>query len=38
MAPDILARLQRVEDAHAVLPPSPHVGRVMGLRVKPTTR
>ncbi len=38
MAPAILDWLARVQEAHAILPPSPHVGRVMGLRAKPTTR
>jgi acyl-CoA thioester hydrolase len=38
MAPEIQAFLARVEKAHAALPPSPHVGRVMGLRARPTTR
>ena len=30
--------LAQVEKAHAALPPSPHVGRVIGLRSRPTTR
>jgi acyl-CoA thioester hydrolase len=38
MAPEVQAFLARVESAHAALPPSPHVGRVMGLRARPTTR
>jgi acyl-CoA thioester hydrolase len=38
MAPEIQAFLARVEKAHAGLPPSPHVGRVMGLGARPTTR
>jgi acyl-CoA thioester hydrolase len=38
MAPEIQEFLARVEKAHATLPPSPHVGRVIGLRGKPTTR
>lgn len=38
MAPEILAFLARIQAAHAVLSPSPHVGRVMGLGVRPTTR
>jgi acyl-CoA thioester hydrolase len=38
MAEEIQAFLARVEKAHAALPPSPHVGRVMGLRARPTTR
>jgi acyl-CoA thioester hydrolase len=38
MAPEVQALLARVEEAHAALPTSPHVGRVMGLRAKPTTR
>jgi acyl-CoA thioester hydrolase len=38
MAAPILERLARVRDAHATLPPSPHVGRVIGLGAEPTTR
>jgi hypothetical protein len=38
MAPEIQDFLARVEKAHAVLPPSPHVGRMIGLRARPTTR
>ena len=38
MADEVQALLGRVEKAHAALPPSPHVGRVMGLRARPTTR
>ena len=38
MAPEVQELLARVEKAHAALPPSPHVGRAIGLRVKPTTR
>lgn len=32
MAPEVLARLAAVEQAHAVLPPPPQVGRVIGLK------
>jgi hypothetical protein len=38
MAPAVQEFLARVAKAHAALPPSPHVGRVMGLRANPTTR
>ena len=38
MAPSVLEWLARVREAHAILPHSPHVGRVMGLRATPTTR
>jgi acyl-CoA thioester hydrolase len=38
MAPEVQEFLARVAKAHAALPPSPHVGRVMGLRANPTTR
>ena len=38
MAPEVQEFLARVEKAHAALPPSPHVGRVIGLRGKPTTQ
>jgi acyl-CoA thioester hydrolase len=38
MAPGVQAFLARVEKAHAALPPLPHVGRVIGLRARPTTR
>jgi acyl-CoA thioester hydrolase len=38
MAPRILGWLARVKEAHAMLPSSPYVGRVMGLSAKPTTR
>jgi len=38
MAPYVLEGLECIARAHAVLPPAPHVGRVMGLRAKPTTR
>jgi len=38
MAPEVQELLARVEKAHAALPPSPHVGRVIGLRSRPTTR
>lgn len=38
MAHEILAFLARIREAHAVLPASPHVGRVMGLHARPTTR
>ena len=38
MDSEIQKFLARVEKAHAALPPSPHVGRVIGLRTRPTTR
>ena len=38
MAAEVQEFLVRVEKAHAALPPSPHVGRVIGLRAHPTTR
>ena len=38
MAPEILARLARIQVAHDALPRPPHVGRVMGLGARPTTR
>jgi acyl-CoA thioester hydrolase len=38
MAPHITARLARISQAHETLPPSPHIGRVMGLGANPTTR
>jgi acyl-CoA thioester hydrolase len=38
MAPEVQDLLTRVEKAHAALPPSPHVGRVIGLRTRPTTQ
>ena len=37
MAPEVQEFLGRVEKAHAALLPSPHVGRLIGLRAKPTT-
>jgi hypothetical protein len=38
MASEVQEFLARVEKAHAALPPSPHVGRAIGLRGTPTTR
>ncbi len=38
MTPEVQEFLARVEKAHAGLPPSPHVGRIIGLRAKSTTR
>jgi acyl-CoA thioester hydrolase len=38
MAPEILARLAAVQDAHDRLPRPPQVGRVIGLGAGPTTR
>ena len=38
MAPEVLARLAAIQDAHARLPRPPQVGRVMGLGAGPTTR
>ena len=37
MAPAIQEKLAAIADAHAALPRPPEVGRVMGLRSKPTT-
>lgn len=37
MTQAILDRLAEVRAAHAELPPSPNVGRIIGLRAKPTT-
>ena len=37
MAPAIQEKLAAIEAAHRVLPRPPEVGRVMGLRAKPTT-
>lgn len=37
MAPQILDRLAEIKAAHDTLPPSPYVGRVIGLKAKPTT-
>jgi len=38
MAPQVLARLGRIQAAHDALPRPPHVGRRMGLEARPTTR
>jgi acyl-CoA thioester hydrolase len=38
MAPEVLARLARIRAAHDALPRPAHVGRVMGLGARPTTR
>lgn len=38
MADDILQRLQAIKAAHDTLPPSPYVGRIIGLKSKPTTQ
>jgi acyl-CoA thioester hydrolase len=38
MAPDVLARLARIQDAHGRLPRPPQVGRVIGLNAGATTR
>jgi len=38
MTDDIQARLRQIQAAHAALPPSPNVGRVIGLKSRPTTR
>ncbi len=38
MAPEVLARLARIQAAHDALPRPPHVGRRMGLGARPTTR
>lgn len=38
MAEEIMARLAAVKAAHDTLPPSPYVGRVIGLKSKPTTQ
>ncbi|MGH7395965.1 MAG: thioesterase family protein [Candidatus Rokuibacteriota bacterium] len=38
MAPEILDRLALIRLAHERLPPSPQVGRVIGLAARPTTR
>ncbi len=37
MADDILARLAAIKEAHDKLPAAPQVGRVIGLKSKPTT-
>jgi acyl-CoA thioester hydrolase len=37
MTQAILERLAAVKAAHGELPPSPHVGRIIGLKAKPTT-
>ena len=37
MTQDILDRLAAVKAAHAELPPSPYVGRIIGLKATPTT-
>jgi acyl-CoA thioester hydrolase len=38
MAPDVLARLARLQAAHDALPRPPQVGRTIGLAARPTTR
>ena len=38
MTPEILARLARIQAAHDALPRPSHLGRVMGLGARPTTR
>jgi acyl-CoA thioester hydrolase len=38
MADDAMARLAEVKAAHDALPPSPYVGRIIGLKAKPTTQ
>ena len=38
MAPEVMARLARIQVAHAALPRPPYVGRRMGLEARPTTR
>ena len=38
MAPEVLQRLARIQDAHAALPLPPQVGRTIGLAARPTTR
>lgn len=38
MAPEILARLARIQKAHEALPRPPQVGRTIGLAARPTTR
>jgi acyl-CoA thioester hydrolase len=37
MKDEILARLADIKAAHAELPPSPNIGRIIGLKAKPTT-
>jgi len=37
MAPHILERLAAIKAAHAALPPSPYIGRVIGLNAPKTT-
>ena len=37
MAPEILERLTEIQRSHCALPIPPQVGRVMGLKVEPTT-
>jgi acyl-CoA thioester hydrolase len=37
MAPEILERLTEIQRSHRALPIPPQVGRVMGLKVAPTT-
>lgn len=36
MAPEILKRLAAIKTAHARLPPSPYIGRTIGLAAKPS--
>jgi len=38
MTEDVQTRLQQIKAAHAGLPPSPNVGRVIGLKARPTTQ
>jgi len=38
MTEGVLARLAEIKAAHDTLPPSPSVGRIIGLTSKPTTR
>jgi len=38
MAPEVLERLGRIQEAHAALPRPPQVGRRIGLAAPPTTR
>jgi len=38
MTEDVQARLQQIKAAHAGLPPSANVGRVIGLKARPTTQ
>lgn len=38
MADEILGRLEAIKAAHDTLPASPYVGRIIGLKSKPTTQ